>query len=237
MLPILNNVNKIPLVNLNDKVIWEVFISDFSHLSLLKLKKPRSKPEKHEDHLGLVCESNRSVARIRIGTQLIVHIVIFHRVYKVLNQDSIHVEPAKVVHWVLCRGLMAISTVFLLAKDCTCILAHFCDLGGIVSSKGTLIPYVTDHHSFPGNCRNKPVEQEQHDSVVVKGLNKQSLSFLLLHDLFHGEVNVIVFSYSIDKLIDLLVVLVDTLKQSIESLDNIKIGLFELLVNFNEVDV
>ena len=152
MLPILNNINKISLVNLNDKVIWEMFISDFSHLSLFMLKKSWSKPKEHEYHLGLVRESNGSVAWIRIGTQLIVHIVIFHRVYKVLNQDSIHIEPAKVVHWVLFRDLMVLSTVFLLAKDCTCVLAHLCDLGGIVTF--TLIPNVAYHHSFPGDCRN-----------------------------------------------------------------------------------
>ena len=177
------------------------------------------------------------MAWIRIGTQLIVHIVIFHRVYKVLNQDSIHVEPTEVVHWVLCRGFMTLSTVLLLAKDCSCVLAHLCDLGGVVSSKGTLIPNVAHHHSLPGDCRNKPIEKEQHHSVIIKGLDEESLSFLLLHDLLHGKVDVIVFSHSIDKLIDLLIVLVDTLKQSVESLDDIKIGLFELLVNFNEVDV
>lgn len=63
--------------------------------------------------------------------------------------------------------------------------------------------------------------------------NEQSFAFLLSHDSLHGVVDEVVLPDSIDELLDLEVVLMNRLKQNVEPLKNIQVGLFELLVNID----
>ena len=54
VIPILDNVNQITLINLNDKVVWKVLIGYLSHLGLLVFQDSWSEAEKHKYHLSLV---------------------------------------------------------------------------------------------------------------------------------------------------------------------------------------
>lgn len=174
---------------------------------------------------------------IWIRTQLIVNIIIFHGVNQVLNQYSIHIKPTEVIHGILGRNFLTLCTIFCFVKNCSSILAHLGNLYGGFCSESTLVPYIANHNSLPSNRRNKPIKEEQHDSIVVEGFDQESLSFLFLHDLLHVVVKVVVLSHPVDKLIDFLVVLVNALKQSVESFNDVQVRLLELLVDFNQINV
>jgi hypothetical protein len=113
-------ISKISLINLNNKVVWEMLICYLSHFSLFMLQDPWCKPKKNENNLGLLSKRDRSMTWVWVSTELIVHIVIFQRVDDIFNQDSINIEATKVVHWILRWDLMATYSVFIFVEDSTC---------------------------------------------------------------------------------------------------------------------
>ena len=108
-------------------------------------------------------------------------------------------------------------------ERCSGAFAHFGNLCRVISSKCTLIPHVAHHHSLPSNRRNQSIQQQEHGSVVVVYFNEEPLTFLLLENVFHREIDVVVFSDPGDELVDLDVVVIYGLKQRVESLNDVEI--------------
>lgn len=117
------------------------------------------------------------------------------------------------------------------------MFAHFSNLSGVVTTKGTLVPDKTHHHSLPGNCGNESVEQEQHGSVVVKSFDKQPLTLFLLHDVLHVEVNVVTLMHSSNELVDFNIILVNRLEQVVESLNYFQVRFLELFIDVDQINV
>jgi len=69
------------LIDLHDKIVREVLVSNFSHFGLLKLQNSRRESEQDKNVLCLLSKSHRSVAWIWISAQLVVKVVILKRIY------------------------------------------------------------------------------------------------------------------------------------------------------------
>jgi uncharacterized membrane protein len=65
---------------------------------------------------------------------------------------------------------------------------------------------------------------------VVAGFNQESLTFVILENLFHGVINMLALVDLFEKLIKVFPVVVDTLKHVIESLNYLHIVFLEGLV-------
>jgi len=80
-LPVLSEISEIALIDLHDKIVREVLVSNFSHFGLLKLQNSRRESEQDKNVLCLLSKSHRSVAWIWISAQLVVKVVILKRIY------------------------------------------------------------------------------------------------------------------------------------------------------------
>lgn len=85
------------LVYGNDPVIWEVLVHDFSHLGVFGVQDLWSEGKEHEDNRSLLSKCDRSVLGIRIGSELVVDVIILDRVDQILNQYSVDRIPVEIL--------------------------------------------------------------------------------------------------------------------------------------------
>ena len=65
--PELGDIHQVALIDLDNKVVREMFISNFSHFGVLILKNPWAKVEHHENDRSLLGECYRSVLRVGVS--------------------------------------------------------------------------------------------------------------------------------------------------------------------------
>jgi hypothetical protein len=57
-IPVLGNVHEEALINLDNEVVWEMFVSNFSHFGVLIFENPWAKVQHYKNYRSLLGESN-----------------------------------------------------------------------------------------------------------------------------------------------------------------------------------
>jgi hypothetical protein len=146
---------------------------------------------------------------IRISSELAVDIIVFERVNKILQQNTVEIKSCKIIHGVFERNHVSSWSVSELSP---CILTHHSYLSGVLTSHNTLVSDVTDHHAFSSNWRDQSVKEQDHYSEVVVSFDKQSFSFLFLDNGLDIVVDVVILFDSEYELVDFRQIVMDRLK-------------------------
>lgn len=178
--PVKFEVYQLPSVNWNDPVVWEVLVTNFTHLRLL-LEQNIGAEWKHRKNDGcLLAKRNRSVGGlIAVDRDHIVNIVILHRVDQLFDQLAIQLKALEIGTWVLIRDKL-LTRVFVVGV--AGLLAKRNHEIGVLTGRARHIPNVAGDHSLASDAGNQFVEQQQHHSVVVNAFDEEDAAVVVAED-------------------------------------------------------
>ena len=143
------------IVNWDYPVIREMFITDFSHFSVMMFENSRAERNQNENHLSLQRQSNRAVLRlVTKHRDHVKDIVILHQVYKCFHQDRLELKPVKVISRVFRWNHFHISRSVELESSRFAEFYHFLCLFGHSS---VFVSNIAGYYSLTSDGGNKSV--------------------------------------------------------------------------------
>lgn len=167
--PVLKHVNKLSAIDWNHPVVREMLVTNFAHLGILSFQNERTERKQGEHDLRLVRQSNAAMlGLISIYSYHIVNVVVLHYVDQGFNKLLINFEPGKVLLGVLVWNWLSPSGFVVWVPS---ILAKFGNRRGQHWGTGARVPDVAGDKAFSCNARDESVKQQEHNPVVIYGLN------------------------------------------------------------------
>lgn len=77
---------------MDNKIVREMFISDFSHFGVFVFENPWAKVEHHKNYRSLLRQSHRPMLGIWIRREVAIDVIVFKRVCKSFDKSAVNLE-------------------------------------------------------------------------------------------------------------------------------------------------